>query len=72
MKVTTKEQRRALYSIWRRDNERPALTLHLIGTKSYGEYLKFRRTAVQSHMGCMMLPWKGMWLGIEPDGYTHS
>jgi hypothetical protein len=22
--------------------------------------------------GCVMLPWCGMWLGIEPDGYTHS
>lgn len=20
----------------------------------------------------VMLPWCGMWLGIEPDGYTHS
>jgi len=23
-------------------------------------------------MGCVMLPWCGMWLGIEPDGHTHS
>jgi hypothetical protein len=22
--------------------------------------------------GCVMLPWKSMWLGIEVDGYTHS
>ena len=22
--------------------------------------------------GCALLPWQGMWLGIEPDGYTHS
>jgi len=21
---------------------------------------------------CVMLPWKGMWLGIEEDGHTHS
>lgn len=20
----------------------------------------------------VFLPWAGMWLGIEPDGYTHS
>ena len=20
----------------------------------------------------LMIPWCGMWLGIEPDGYTHS
>lgn len=23
-------------------------------------------------MGCIMLPWCGMWLGIETDGHTHS
>lgn len=22
--------------------------------------------------GCVLLPWQGMWLGIETDGYTHS
>lgn len=21
---------------------------------------------------CVMVPWCGMWLGIEQDGYTHS
>ena len=23
-------------------------------------------------MGCLMVPWCGMWLGIEKDGHTHS
>ena len=22
--------------------------------------------------GCVMVPWAGMYLGIEPDGYVHS
>jgi hypothetical protein len=22
--------------------------------------------------GCVLLPWQGMWLGIEKDGYVHS
>ena len=22
--------------------------------------------------GCWMFFWRGMWLGIEPDGYVHS
>ena len=36
-------------------------------------YRKFRKQ-VQPGFGipCIMLPWKGMWLGIETDGYTHS
>jgi hypothetical protein len=35
------------------------------------QYRKFRKTVVPGP-GCLMLPWRGMWLGIEPDGYTHS
>lgn len=34
-------------------------------------YQSFRRT-VQPGPGCVMVPFAGMWLGIEPDGYTHS
>jgi hypothetical protein len=36
-------------------------------------YLHFRRTAKLDRMlGCVMVPWKGMVLGIEKDGHTHS
>ena len=34
-------------------------------------YRQFRKLAVSS-FGCVMVPWCGMWLGIETDGYTHS
>jgi hypothetical protein len=34
-------------------------------------YLGFRRL-VQPGPGCIMVPYCNMWLGIEPDGYTHS
>jgi len=36
-------------------------------------FLAFRRT-VQIAIGgdCIMVPWAGMWLGIETDGYCHS
>ena len=63
MKPTTREQRIALLSIYHRDwgsYDKPV------------SYLAFRRTAYQSHMGCMMVQWLNMWLGIEHDGYTHS
>jgi len=36
--------------------------------KSYREF----RRRVRPSMGYIMLPWCGMWLGIETDGYTHS
>ena len=34
-------------------------------------YRTFRKKVVPGP-GCIMVPWCGMWLGIEPDGYTHS
>jgi hypothetical protein len=36
-------------------------------------YRAFRKTVVP-FVGddCVMVPWAGMWLGIETDGYTHS
>jgi hypothetical protein len=54
---TTKEQRQALKRVFLRTE----------GTS----YRTFRRT-VEMGWGCIMVPFAGMWLGIEPDGYTHS
>lgn len=34
-------------------------------------YRQFRKT-VQFSFDCAMVPWCGMWLGIEQDGHTHS
>ena len=34
-------------------------------------YRQFRKR-VQFSYDCAMVPWAGMWLGIELDGYTHS
>jgi hypothetical protein len=56
----TKEQQRALLAVYRRGAKTNPPT-----------YLQFRRTA-HLGMGCLMVPWAGMYLGIEPDGYTHS
>lgn len=39
----------------------------------FPSYRAFRRTALVSHyLGCVMLRWCDMWIGIETDGYTHS
>lgn len=35
------------------------------------QYRAIRRTVCPGP-GCVMIPYAGMWLGIEPDGYTHS
>ena len=48
------------------------LALKAVFSRTEGtSYMSFRRTVVQG-WGCIMVPFAGMWLGIEPDGYTHS
>ena len=59
MKIT-KEQQRALRQVF----ERTELDM---------TYLQFRRTAFNVFRDeCVMVPWCGMLLGIERDGYTHT
>jgi len=63
MKPLTREQRVALLSVYHRDwghSEKPS-------------YLAWRRSGYNNTLiNCFMIPWCGMWLGIEPDGYAHS
>jgi len=61
MKVLTKEQQQSLKRIYYRD------------TDEYNSYLSFRRQVQHLiHDDCIMIPWKGMWIGIETDGYDHT
>jgi hypothetical protein len=53
-----KAQRAALARVWSRDSQ--GMT-----------YRQFRAT-VEPGPDCVLVHWCGMWLGIEPDGYTHS
>jgi hypothetical protein len=60
MAKTTKAQRLAIYRKWCQSNQ--GLT-----------YRQFRATVrAESYGPALMVQWCGMWLGIEPDGYTHS
>jgi hypothetical protein len=56
--LLTRLQREALKRVYQRTGQQTG-------------YLKFRRTVLPGP-GCVMVPYCGMWLGIEPDGYTHS
>lgn len=61
MKRLTKQQQIALKRIFDRD------------PTQYSSYLEMRRLVQHSFFDdSIMLPWCGMWLGIEKDGYTHS
>ena len=73
---TTRLQREALKKVWDRDLPSPwgwgpEQEYPCIAHYEPRSYLEFRRTVVPGS-GCIMLPWRNMWLGIEPDGYTHS
>ena len=75
MITTTRAQREALYRVYCRDHPYHEFAglqytgLNLIRRRR--DYRAFRKQ-VMPGPGCIMLPWQGMWLGIEPDGYTHS
>ena len=57
----TRDQKVALLKVYQRD------------VTVAPSYLSFRRRAWYDNMfSCVMLHWKGMVLGIESDGYTHS
>ena len=70
----TRPQRIALKRVYRRDQERLTETYAADVRPQYRTYREIR-AALEPLIGgggCVMLPWRGMWLGIEPDGYTHS
>jgi hypothetical protein len=63
MQKLTKEQKQALKRVWDRQAD-----------TNPDSYLQFRRL-VQPTFGmdsAIVIPWAGMFLAIETDGYTHS
>lgn len=59
----TREQRQAIKRIFDRNSD---------GSTTYRQ---FRRRVISGGFGSdryLMIEWRGMWLGIERDGYTHS
>ena len=62
MTYLTKPQRHALHSLFARSGESTRMT-----------YRQFRRTVRPGFGGdYIMVPFCGMQVGIETDGYTHS
>jgi len=51
--------------------QRIALKRVYLRNTSIGNYKTFRRSVV-CFRDYIMVPFAGMWLGIELDGYTHS
>ena len=64
----TRQQIEAVHGIYLREKTSYEIDDH---RKLARSYMQVRRSVVPG-FGCVMLPWCGMWLGIEPDGYTHS
>ena len=78
----TPEQAVALDRLFARDQQTVASNLEYEreqGTKLPDSYTRATwsdmatmRASVQVGYDCIMIKWRGMWLGIEKDGYTHS
>ena len=66
--LLTRPQREAAKRLYDRDSENFAKLPGLPEQESYREF----RQRVLPGSGCIMIPWCNMWMGIEPDGYTHS
>ena len=73
MITLTKPQRVALKAVFDRQpiRDEPRFLESYYGIVRYLTYRQFRRT-VRPGSGCIMVEWCHMWLGIEPDGHTHS
>ena len=68
----TREQREALKRVFDRQASIGLPNVDEPG-KEKPTYRQFRRRAVRAgYDNCIMVQFAGMWLGIEPDGYTHS
>jgi len=69
--LLTKEQRKAVHALWKRDDSK---------TDNWGiptpnvSYLTFRRRVRYDYLSdfAFIPDWNGMFIGIELDGYTHS
>lgn len=68
--LLTRAQRESLKKVYHRAEQSYALGPARDGFHFMG-YRAFRR-GVLPGPGCVMVKYAGMWLGIEPDGYTHS
>lgn len=78
MHRTTRAQREALFKVFQRSYPswispgwRKSVDSLIVRVPLY-RYREFRRTTFIAFGDCVMVPWKGMVLGIEKDGYTHS
>ena len=79
MIILTRKQREALFKVFQRDFpswvtpfKRESINGLVVPVPST-QWRRFRERVQPAFGGeCVMLPWKGMWLGIERDGYTHS
>lgn len=75
MKTITRKQRIALFLVYNRKVMSHCPTCKQEWERSRTQsYRQFRRTVTNLNgtLGCIMVPWEGMVLGIEKDGHTHS
>ena len=73
----SKEQQTSLKRVWTRNNQGKSYlafrrTVCAGSVRIIFEAENTIRIDRQEEYRCAMVHWSGMWLGIEPDGHTHS
>ncbi len=83
MVKTTRKQREALFRVFQRDfpgwvspgwrKSIPCVPGLLVRVPTV-QWRRFRKqvTGYMDKSGCVMIPWRGMWVGVETDGHTHT
>ena len=72
MKTLTKPQRNAILRSFSRNDPLPT---HPTNKRAWlKRYKAFRKSVGPTYGmdGAVVVPWAGMWLCIEQDGYTHT
>jgi hypothetical protein len=74
MTRTTRAQRRAIFSVFKRGPLFKQEVVNYVVLKVAMSYRDFRAQVMPTYGcdGAVVVPWHGMWLCIEADGYTHS
>jgi len=68
----TKPQRQALFDLYQRNTLTFDGTFFRASEQGTITYRQFRTKVIHAWDNCAIIPWCGMWIGIEADGYTHS
>ena len=70
MRPITRQQRESLHTVYQRFYNHPDEMRREQAPATYRQFR--RRVGFETYGDAIMVECAGMWIGIEPDGYTHT